>query len=148
MSSKASRLQTNGSTWPVKESFSQIGRVFGPEGVGRVFTLLFNDEERRPDDAASVVGISQQVGATSSAGDWSTILYLFGFVTVFVGLINLVPLPPFDGGHLLTLAIEKVRGKPVDMRTIIPVAAAVMAFFVMFVGATIVLDVTKPITLP
>jgi membrane-associated protease RseP (regulator of RpoE activity) len=132
----------------VKESFSQIGRVFSPEGVGRVFTLLFNDEERRPDDAASVVGISQQVGATSSAGDWSTILYLFGFVTVFVGLINLVPLPPFDGGHLLTLAIEKVRGKPVDMRTIIPVSAAVMAFFVMFVGATIVLDVTKPITLP
>jgi membrane-associated protease RseP (regulator of RpoE activity) len=132
----------------VKESFSQIGRVFGPAGVGRVFTLLFNDEERRSDDAASVVGISQQVGTTSSAGDWSTILYLFGFVTVFVGLINLVPLPPFDGGHLLTLAIEKVRGKPVDMRTIIPVAAAVMAFFVMFVGATIVLDVTKPITLP
>jgi membrane-associated protease RseP (regulator of RpoE activity) len=132
----------------VKESFSQIGRVFGPEGVGRVVSLLFSDEERRPDDAASVVGISQQVGATSSAGDWSTILYLFGFVTVFVGLINLVPLPPFDGGHLLTLAIEKVRGKPVDMRTIIPVSAAVMAFFVMFVGATIVLDVTKPITLP
>jgi membrane-associated protease RseP (regulator of RpoE activity) len=132
----------------VKESFSQIGRVFGPEGIGRVFGLLFNDEQRTVNDAASVVGISEQVGVTSSAGDWSTILYLFGFVTVFVGLINLVPLPPFDGGHLLTLAIEKVRGKPVDMRTLIPISAAVMAFFVMFVGATIVLDVTKPITLP
>ncbi|HJR97787.1 MAG TPA: M50 family metallopeptidase [Actinomycetota bacterium] len=132
----------------VEESFSQIGRVFGPEGIGRVFTLLFSDERRQPDDASSVVGISQQVGATSSAGDWSTIVYLFGFVTVFVGLINLVPLPPFDGGHLLTLAIEKVRGKAVDMRTLIPISAAVMAFFVMFVGATIVLDVTKPITLP
>ena len=132
----------------VKESFSQIGRVFGPEGIGRVFGLLFNDEQRTVNDAASVVGISEQVGATSSAGDWSTILYLFGFVTVFVGLINLVPLPPFDGGHLLTLAIEKIRGKPVDMRTLIPISAAVMAFFVMFVGATIVLDVTKPITLP
>jgi membrane-associated protease RseP (regulator of RpoE activity) len=132
----------------VEESFSQIGRVFGPEGIGRVFGLLFSDEERTPEDAASVVGISQQVGATSSAGDWSTILYLFGFVTVFVGLINLVPLPPFDGGHLLTLLIEKVRGKPVDMRTLIPISATVMIFFVMFVGATIVLDVTKPITLP
>jgi membrane-associated protease RseP (regulator of RpoE activity) len=132
----------------IRESFSQIGRVFGPEGIGRVFGLLFNDEPRTVNDAASVVGISQQVGATSSTGDWSTILYLFGFVTVFVGLINLVPLPPFDGGHLLTLAIEKVRGKPVDMRTLIPISAAVMAFFVMFVGATIVLDVTKPITLP
>ncbi|HWC72102.1 MAG TPA: M50 family metallopeptidase [Actinomycetota bacterium] len=132
----------------IEESFGQIGRVFGPEGIGRVFTLLFSDEQRRPDDAASVVGISQQVGATSSAGEWSTIVYLFGFVTVFVGLINLVPLPPFDGGHLLTLAIEKVRGKAVDIRTLIPISAAVMAFFVMFVGATIVLDVTKPITLP
>jgi membrane-associated protease RseP (regulator of RpoE activity) len=132
----------------VEESFSQIGRVFGPEGIGRVFTLLFSDEQRQPDDASSVVGISQQVGATSSAGDWSTIVYLFGFVTVFVGLINLVPLPPFDGGHLLTLAIEKVRGRAVDMRTLIPISAAVMAFFVMFVGATIVLDVTKPITVP
>jgi membrane-associated protease RseP (regulator of RpoE activity) len=132
----------------VRESFSQIGRVFGPEGVGRVFGLLFNDEQRTPNDAASVVGISQQVGATSTAGEWSTIVYLFGFVTVFVGLINLVPLPPFDGGHLLTLAIEKIRGKAVDMRTLIPISAAVMAFFVMFVGATIVLDVTKPITLP
>jgi len=132
----------------VEESFSQIGRVFGPEGIGRVFTLLFSDERRQPDDASSVVGISQQVGATSSAGDWSTIVYVFGFVTVFVGLINLVPLPPFDGGHLLTLAIEKIRGKAVDMRTLIPISAAVMAFFVMFVGATIVLDVTKPITVP
>ena len=132
----------------VSESFNQIGRVFGLEGVGRVFGLLFNDEQRTPSDAASVVGISQQVGATSSDGDWSTILYLFGFVTVFVGLINLVPLPPFDGGHLLTLVIEKVRGKAVDMRTLIPISAAVMAFFVLFVGATIVLDVTKPITLP
>jgi len=133
----------------VEESFSQIGRVFGPQGVGRVFSLLFNDEERQPDDAASIVGISQQVGVISGGSNAvENLLFLFGFVTVFVGLINLVPLPPFDGGHLLTLAIEKVRGKPVDMRTIIPVSAAVMAFFVMFVGATIVLDVTKPITLP
>ena len=132
----------------IEESFSQIGRVFGPEGIGRVFTLLFSDERSQTDDASSVVGISQQVGATSSAGDWSTIVYLFGFVTVFVGLINLVPLPPFDGGHLLTLAIEKIRGRAVDMRTLIPISAAVMAFFVMFVGATIVLDVTKPITVP
>ncbi len=133
----------------VEESFSQIGRVFGPQGVGRVFSLLFSDEERQPDDAASIVGISQQVGVISGESNAvENLLFLFGFVTVFVGLINLVPLPPFDGGHLLMLAIEKVRGKAVDMRTLIPISAAVMAFFVMFVGATIVLDVTKPISLP
>ena len=103
--------------------------------MGRVFGLLFSDDERRPDDATSVVGISQQVGVISGeAGAVEILLQLFGFVTVFVGLINLVPLPPFDGGHLATLLIEKVRGKAVDMRTLIPVSAAVMAFFVLFVG--------------
>ncbi len=133
----------------IEETRHQVARVFGPSGVGRVFGLLFSDDERRPDDATSVVGISQQVGVISGeAGAVEILLQLFGFVTVFVGLINLVPLPPFDGGHLATLLIEKIRGKAVDMRTLIPVSAAVMAFFVLFVGATIVLDVTKPIVLP
>lgn len=133
----------------VEETRHQVARVFGPSGIGRVFDLLFSDDERRPDDATSVVGISQQVGVISGeSGAVEVLLQLFGFVTVFVGLINLVPLPPFDGGHLATLLIEKVRGKAVDMRTLIPVSAAVMTFFVLFVGATIVLDVTKPIVLP
>lgn len=135
--------------YSVEESGSQAARIFGPDGIGRVFSLLVNDEERRTDDAASIVGISQQVGAirgeSSAVAD---LLFFFGFVTVFVGLMNLMPLPPFDGGHLLTLAIEKVRGRAIDMRTLIPVSAAVMAFFILFVGATVVLDVTKPIPSP
>ena len=57
----------------------------------------------RTTDATSVVGISQQVGAVSAAGGWNSIFFLFGFVTVFIGLINLLPLPPFDGGHLAML---------------------------------------------
>lgn len=131
----------------IEDSFSSIGRVFGPQGIGRVFTLLFTDAERQNTDATSVVGISQQVGAVSVAGGWNSIFFLFGFVTVFIGLINLLPLPPFDGGHLAMLAIEKMRGgKPVDMRKVIPVSAVVMAFFVTFVVATMFLDITKPIT--
>jgi membrane-associated protease RseP (regulator of RpoE activity) len=130
----------------VEESFSSIGRVFGPQGIGRVATLVFTDADRQNDDATSVVGISQQVGVVSANGGWDIIVYLFGFVTVFIGLINLVPLPPFDGGHLALLAIEKVRGRPVDMRRVIPVSAVVMAFFVTFVMATVFLDITKPIS--
>ena len=132
----------------IQESVSQVGRVFGPQGIGRIVTLLTSDEQRTPDDATSVVGISQQVGATSTTGDWGTILYFFGFVTVFIGLINLVPLPPFDGGHLAVVGYEKIRGKTVDMRKLIPVSAAVIAFFVIFVGATMFLDFAKPIPTP
>lgn len=132
----------------IHESLSQVGRVFGPEGIGRIVTLLTSDEQRAPDDATSVVGISQQVGATSSTGDWGAILYFFAFVTVFIGLINLVPLPPFDGGHLAVVGYEKLRGRTVDMRKLIPVSAAVIAFFVIFVGATVFLDFAKPIPTP
>jgi membrane-associated protease RseP (regulator of RpoE activity) len=130
----------------IDESLHQITKLFGPQGIGRVFTLLFTDAKRSASDPTSVVGIGQAVGATGSAGDWGTILYFLAFVTVFIGLVNLVPLPPFDGGHLAVLAIEKIRGKQIDMRKLIPISAAVMAFFVVFVLATIVLDITKPIS--
>ena len=129
----------------ISESIHQITRVFGPSGIGRVFTLLFTDAQRNTQDPTSVVGIGQAVGQTGSSGDWGAVLYFLAFVTVFIGLINLLPLPPFDGGHLAVLLIEKIRGKALDMRKLIPVSAVVMSFFVVFVLATILLDLTKPI---
>jgi len=128
-----------------KLSVGQIGRVFGPEGVGRVFTLLFTDEQRAIDDPTSVVGIGQQVGAIGSQGDWDYVVLVFGYVTLFIGLINLVPLPPFDGGHLAVLLIERIRGRAVDMKKLIPVSAVVLIFLVTFVFATAILDFTKPV---
>jgi membrane-associated protease RseP (regulator of RpoE activity) len=130
----------------ISESLHQITHVFGPSGIGRVFTLLFTDAKRGTQDPTSVVGIGQAVGQTGSAGDWGAVLYFLAFVTVFIGLVNLLPLPPFDGGHLAVLFIEKIRGKQMDMRKLIPVSAVVMSFFVVFVLATILLDITKPIS--
>ena len=128
------------------QSVGQIGKVFGPEGITRVTKLVFTDEERAPQDPASVVGISQAVGRTGAEGEWATILYFLGFVTVFIGLVNLMPLPPFDGGHLAVLLIERIRGKSIDQRRVIPVAVAVMGFFVVFVTLTMIADLTKPLT--
>ena len=62
-------------------------------------------------DSASVIGIGQQVGATGAAGDWGTVLYFLAFVTVFIGLLNLIPLPPFDGGHLAVLGDREDPGQ-------------------------------------
>jgi membrane-associated protease RseP (regulator of RpoE activity) len=134
--------------WSVAESFREIGHVFGPQGVGRLFTLLFTNAKRTDNDPTSVIGIGQQIGATSSSGDWGGVFLGFAFITVFIGLINLVPLPPFDGGHLFVLLIEKIRGKAIDMRKLIPVSAVVMGFFIVFVAATMFLDLAKPIPSP
>jgi regulator of sigma E protease len=137
------------SVWDsARESVVSIGRVFGPQGVGRIASLLFTDADRDLNDPASVVGIGQQVGAVGEQGEWAFMILILAYVTVFIGLVNLLPLPPFDGGHLALLAIEKVRGRPVDMRRVVPVSAVVMAFLVTFVLATVIVDITKPLPTP
>ncbi|HTG47893.1 MAG TPA: M50 family metallopeptidase [Actinomycetota bacterium] len=128
-----------------KVSLQQIGHVFGPGGIHRIFTLLFTNASRNGGDATSVVGVSQQVGAIGGAGNWAAFFFVFAYITLFIGLVNLVPLPPFDGGHLAILLIEKVRGRRIDMRKVVPVSAAVLVFLGFFVLSTMLLDVVKPI---
>jgi len=121
-----------------------VARIFGPEGLGRVVELVFTDAPRRPEDPASVVGVGRVAGNIASEGNFWDILFLFGLVNVFVGFLNLLPLPPFDGGHLAVLLIERIRGRAIDMRRIIPVSAVVAAFFIVFTVAVVYVDLVKP----
>ena len=123
----------------------EVGRVFGPSGIGRIATLLFTDAPRTQGDPSSLYGISQQIGHIGEEGRWVDLFYSFAYVTLFIGLLNLLPLPPFDGGHLAVLVVEKIRGRKVDPRAMVPVSAAVLSFFALFTMAAVVLDVWKPI---
>ena len=58
------------------------------------------------------VGIYSIVGESSKAGV-QNILYLVAFLSINVGFINLLPLPAFDGGHIVFLIIEAIKGSPV-----------------------------------
>lgn len=59
------------------------------------------------------IGIYNVVGEAAQYGIL-TIMNLIGLLCVNVGFINILPLPAFDGGRLLFLIIEKIKGKPVD----------------------------------
>ena len=61
------------------------------------------------------VGIYSVVGETSSAG-LSSIIQLIALLSVNVGFINLLPFPAFDGGRILFLIIEKIKGSPVSSK--------------------------------
>lgn len=61
------------------------------------------------------VGIYSIVGEASKYGIL-TMMNLIGLLCVNVGFINILPLPAFDGGRLLFLIIEKIKGKPVDVK--------------------------------
>lgn len=59
------------------------------------------------------VGIYSVVGETSKAG-LASLMYLTAFLSINVGFINLLPIPAFDGCHILFIIIEKIKGSPVS----------------------------------
>lgn len=61
------------------------------------------------------IGIYNIVGEASKYGIL-TMMNLVGLLCVNVGFINILPLPAFDGGRLLFLIIEKIKGKPVNAK--------------------------------
>jgi regulator of sigma E protease len=66
-----------------------------------------------PVEIAGPLGIAQMTGEAAKLG-FLNLLYFTAILSIFIGLFNLLPIPILDGGHLLILAIEKLRGKPLE----------------------------------
>ena len=62
------------------------------------------------------VGIYNIVGTQASAG-FENVLYLIALLSINVGFINLLPFPAFDGGRIIFLIIEKIKGSPIKPET-------------------------------
>ncbi len=62
------------------------------------------------------VGIFSIVGQQAKDGV-ASLIYLMAFLSINVGFINLLPFPGFDGGHILFIIIEKIKGSPVRPET-------------------------------
>ena len=82
-----------------KQMFITIGYLF----TGRI----------KLNQLAGPVGIYSVVGEQSKAGI-ASLLYLMAFLSINVGVINLLPIPAFDGGHILFIVIELIKGSPVN----------------------------------
>lgn len=96
-------------------------------------------QEARP---VSVIGLVRVATGLEFA------LFLMAYVNVFVGVLNVVPLYPLDGGHFAVALYEKVRGREADVRRLLPIAAAVF-IFIMAIGVLgIYFDIVDPIPLP
>lgn len=61
------------------------------------------------------VGIFNVVGESAKAG-LMNLVYLMGFISLNVGFMNLLPIPALDGGRILFLIIEKIKGSKVDTK--------------------------------
>lgn len=123
-------------------------------------------EERGEDGggAASIVGAAHFSGQAIAADVplQQRLLYFLSIVislNLFVGILNLLPLLPMDGGHLAVLvyersraAVARLRGRadpgPVDMRKLLPATYAVVVLLVGFGMLLILADIVNPLRLP
>lgn len=64
-------------------------------------------------DVAGPIGVAQMAGDVARTGIMNLLTFA-AFLSINLGIINLIPIPVLDGGHLLDLAIEGVRGKPLS----------------------------------
>lgn len=121
-------------------------------------------EKRDPNGPMSVVGAGRVAGEMASAKEVSvsdrffSVLALLAGLNLFLGLINLVPLPPFDGGGIATTLYEaarrglaRLRGKPdpgvVDAAKLLPVTYVMAGVILLMSIVLIYADIVAPVSL-
>jgi membrane-associated protease RseP (regulator of RpoE activity) len=137
-------------------TFGAIGRF--PDKVPGLIDAL-QGQQRDPDGPVSVVGASRIGGEAVEAGSWLFFLFLLASFNIFIGVFNLFPLLPLDGGHVAVLLFEKARtaiarlrrrADPghVDLAKLMPVTFVVILIFGGISVLTILADVVNPIANP
>lgn len=131
----------------------------------KVFTVAWDMVTGKPRDVngpISIVGASRvagEIATTDSLTPGSRVASFFGLlggVNLFVALLNLVPLLPFDGGHMagalwegLRRAVARLRGRPdpghVDTARLLPVAYVVGGFLVLAGAILVIADIISPV---
>jgi regulator of sigma E protease len=97
-----------------------------------VFARLFEEERRK--EVSGVVGVSAVANETIDISTEQSLL-LLAIVSLSLGLINLFPFLPLDGGHIFWSLVEKARGQPVPFRVMeragaIGFVLVIMLFFI------------------
>jgi regulator of sigma E protease len=90
----SSTLKTIGAVASPKSDV-KLQHLSGPVGIGRIYYLLFQSER-----------------------GWQLALWFSVILNVNLAILNMLPIPVLDGGHIVLAIIESVRRKPVNMRVL------------------------------
>ncbi|RZU49723.1 RIP metalloprotease RseP [Krasilnikovia cinnamomea] len=139
----------------VEGTFTAFKKI--PEKVPALWHSI-TGSERDPETPISVVGASRLGGEAIAAGVPQYFLMIFISLNVFIGIFNLLPLLPLDGGHIAIAWYERVRSwlfarlrKPdpgrVDYYKLMPVTYAVILIGGAFTLLTVTADIINPISI-
>ncbi|MCC7075513.1 MAG: site-2 protease family protein [Acidimicrobiia bacterium] len=123
--------------------------TFAASNVAKIVDQIGGGESRTDYRMSSPVGIANVAQQVVARG-LLPFLYLVIVINVFVGMFNLFPLLPLDGGHLAVLGTEavvsKVRRRPFefDQRHLMPITIAVLMFLMVIFVSSLYLDISDP----
>ena len=100
----------------------------------------------------SIVGLVD-VGSSVGEVDPSALITLFALINIFIGVFNLFPMLPFDGGHVVIAVYERIQEKRLrqrryfmDVAKLLPVTYVVVGLLGMLFVTSLWLDLTNPLT--
>ena len=156
---------------PIPANVAMVGLIFGPlrfikqcsifsavslglkrtclwaKRVFLVLRSLFYEKTVSPKHLAGPVGIISTSFMVARLG-LGTFIYFLALISINLAIVNLLPIPILDGGHLLFLGIEKLKGSPLAPKT--QVTAQLIAL--MFLFALIIFvtynDIARLVTMP
>jgi membrane-associated protease RseP (regulator of RpoE activity) len=104
--------------------------------------------EVRDGGPIGIVGITRLAGQAVANNQWAIFIAILIQLNIVVGVFNLLPLPPMDGGYLAFVLWQVVTRREVDLRKVVPVAALIVGLLVMLTVGLVWLDITNPVPYP
>ncbi len=135
-----------------------LGQVFSPHGISSYVSQVSNSQVAARDAKNGTARLQSIVGVVNTAtqGAQAGTFYLLEVLVILnivIGLVNLFPMLPLDGGHVAIAVYERIRsrrGRPyhADAAKLMPVAYAMVALLVVLFTTTLYLDLTHPVANP
>ena len=135
------------------ETVKALGGLFSPNGIENYGHLLQGKGGNQNNRLLSPVGATK-VAAQAVNDGWGAVLMFLFAINVFVGIFNMVPLLPLDGGHVAIATYEKIassikrRRVQVDVQKLMPITAAVLFVLVILGLSAVYLDIVRPVSSP
>jgi membrane-associated protease RseP (regulator of RpoE activity) len=145
-----------------QESFKSL--IALPTKVPQLIRETFGHEKRDPNGLVGVVGAARVSGQAVSSDQLNgterlgTFILLIASLNIFIGLFNLLPLLPLDGGHMAVAIADEVRAlfarirrkarpAPIDVNVLTPVTMAVFAVLAVLTAILLIADIFNPVSL-
>jgi membrane-associated protease RseP (regulator of RpoE activity) len=132
------------------ESTKGVVKVLNPVNIVSHVTGGNDDLSSRPTTLYGVAQVSDDVGESSG---WAGMILLLAVLNVFVGVFNMFPLLPLDGGHAAIAVYERAREAErgskqryfADVERLMPFTMGVVTVLAMLMFAGLYLDISQPL---